>query len=137
MWSGRRGGARRVTRAPRHRRSGTGRNAAAGIRRPMSKDHQGTQAVESIVVGGVAARLRGDLPLDDQIGALEPAAGVVEQVAEHRSRRAEGERAQRPERTAWHLIAERVAAHDRDVRAPRCCASAAGVPPSAGPVPAR
>jgi hypothetical protein len=55
---GSKGGTRRETRSTAASTDGTGRNAPAGIRRPISKDHQGAHTVESIVLGGVAERFR-------------------------------------------------------------------------------
>ena len=115
MCSGRSGGTRRVTRSTAPSTEGTGRNESAGIPpahregppgRPRRGEHGG---------GGHSGPLARHLPLDEEIGAPEAAAVVVEQVAQQGRGGTEGKRADRPERLAWHGVAERVAADDRDV----------------------
>ena len=64
-------GTRRVTRSKAASTDGTGRKAAAGMRRPTSKDHQGAQAADRRVDGGMTARFARHLPLDDEVGADE------------------------------------------------------------------
>ncbi len=93
------------------------------MRRPTSKDHQGAQAVDSRVDGGMAARLRATSHWTTRSARTSGEPGVVEQVAQDRRRGAERQRARsRGTAGAASRKASDVAAEDRDVVArPGAC----------------
>ena len=111
MWSGRRGGSRRVTRRTPASTDGTGRKESAGRRRPRLKDHQGAHAVESTCVGGVAARLRATSHCTTRSARRRPLARSSSRWRSRCRGGAEGQRADRPEGAARHAVAERASQH--------------------------